>query len=58
MSGHVGQDCRERPDTDRSMLGNREMMFALFVGGESKMATSLASDRVAELAKGLSEIAS
>jgi len=40
------------------MLGNRVMMLALLVGGESKMAAGLASDRVAELVKGLSEIAS
>lgn len=40
------------------MLGNREMMLALLVDGESKMDISLASDRVAELAKGLGEIAS
>ena len=57
MCGHVGQDRRERPDTERSMLGNREMMLALLVGGESKMAAGLASDPVAELAKSLSEIA-
>ena len=58
MCGHVGQDRRERPDTERSMLGNREMMLAVLVGGESKMAAGLASDQVAELAKSLSEIAS
>ena len=40
------------------MLGNREMMLAVLVGSESKMAVGLASDRVAELAKSLSEIAS
>ena len=58
MRGHVGQDCRERHDMERSMLGNREMMLAVLVGGESKMAAGLANDRVAELAKSLSEIAS
>lgn len=33
------------------------MVFAMLVGGESKMTACLASNRVAEFAKGLSEIA-
>ena len=40
------------------MLRNREMMLAMLVGGESKMAAGLASNRVAELVKSLNEIAS
>ena len=53
MRGHVGQDCQERPDTERSMLRNREMMLVVLVGGKPKMAAGLASDQVAELAKSL-----
>jgi hypothetical protein len=40
------------------MLGNGEMMLAVLVSGESKMAAGLASDCVAELVESLSEIAS
>jgi hypothetical protein len=53
MCSHIGEDCRERADTERGMLGNREMMFAVLVGSKAKMAAGLASDGVAELTKRL-----
>ena len=40
------------------MLGNREVVLAVLVGSESKVAAGLASDGVPELAKKLREIAS
>ena len=44
MRSSVGKDCRECPDTERSMLGNRKMMLAVLLGGKSKMAAGLAGD--------------
>ena len=58
MRSHIGEDCRERANTKRGMLGNREMMLAVLVGSKAEMAAGLASDGVAELAKRLSEITS
>ena len=58
MRSHIGKDCRERADTKRGMLGNREMMFAILVSSKAEIAAGLASDGVAELAKRLSEITS
>jgi hypothetical protein len=40
------------------MLRNREMMLAMLLGGELKMASGLAGDGVAEFAERLSEVAS
>ena len=58
MQGHIGENGREGPDAERSMLGNCEMMLAMLIGSQSKVTTGLAGHRVAELAKSLSEITS
>ena len=42
MCSHIGKDCGKRTNTKRGMLRNREMMLAVLVGGESKMASGLA----------------
>lgn len=58
MHSNIGKDCRERADTERSMLRNRKVMFAMLVGSQTKMAAGLTGDGVAELTKRLSEITS
>lgn len=58
MCGHIGENGRKGADAKRRMLGNREMMLTMLVGGESEVTACLAGHRVAELAKGLSEITS
>ena len=39
-------------------MGDSEVMFPMFSCGEAEMATSLASDAIAELAESLREVAS
>jgi hypothetical protein len=40
------------------MLWDREVMFAMLMGGQAKMATGLAGDGIAELAECLGQVAS
>ncbi len=40
----IGEDCGECSDTKRIVLRNRQMMFTMLGGRESKMAARLASD--------------
>ena len=58
ICGHIGENGREGADAQRRMLGNREMMLSMLKGSQSKVTAGLTGDRVTELAKGLSEIAS
>lgn len=57
MRGYIDENGGEGADTKRRMLGDREMMLTMLMRGESKMTACLAGNRVAELVKGLSEIA-
>ena len=58
MSGHIGENGRESPDAKRRVLGDRQMMLPMLIGGQSKVTAGLAGDGITELTKGLREIAS
>ena len=58
MCSHIGEDRRERADTERGVLGNREVVLAVLVGSQAQVAAGLASDGVAKRSKNLSEITS
>lgn len=57
MRGHISEKGGEGADAKRCMLRDREVVLAMLIGGESKVTAGLAGDRIAKLAKGLSEIA-
>jgi hypothetical protein len=58
MSGDISQDCGERSDAEWGMEGDRQVMFAVLVSGQSEVTAALARDRIAEFAKKFDEIAS
>lgn len=47
-SGDLAQDCSQRPDFERVMIGNRHVMFAMLLGRQPQMTPGLPRDRVAE----------
>ena len=56
MLAHVAEETGQRPDPERRVSGNGDVVLATFEGGQSKVATGLASDPVSEIGEGVREV--
>ncbi len=48
---NVCEDCGKRSDTERTMLGNCQVMLAMFLSRKPQMAPRLASGNISQLVK-------
>ncbi len=56
MLGHVAEETGERPNPDRRVARNGDMVLATIERGQSEVATGLAGDPVSEIGEGLREV--
>ena len=54
MLGHITEETGQRPNPEGCVTRDGEVVFAMFEGGESEVATGLAGDPVSEI--GLREV--
>ena len=54
--GHVSQEARQRPDPERGVVWDGDVMLATFESGQPEVATCLAGHPVPEISEGFRQV--